>query len=325
MKTRSLLMTGAVCVATIGCPDLSGGAGSLALGVHPAQAKDFYTRKRIDGRWVTGVFPKKGTKLEAEMKAKEVAQPKEAVQQEEAPQQNATAAPERPTLLGLNILGVDLAYRPSIREQVKEIEAARKAAEEEKDRKLTASIRTASYTGTTRPAAKATSRLIEGTPGVQDKPDSESKPARKVEKMAAKDPQPKQEAEPRRKPVAQSSAEARRRADAEFTAAVTRPGQPAEPAVPVAFRAYAPMQERNDLLSALQRKARAMAEEVDAVTGTVGPQVRIAIPGQAVGAQVQPAGAAKPIRTVTIDYENGIRTTIYQDGSIDEDVVLTKP
>ena len=36
-------------------------------------------------------------------------------------------------------------------------------------------------------------------------------------------------------------------------------------------------------------------------------------------------GPAVAIRTVTIDYENGIRTTTYQDGSIEEDVVLTKP
>ena len=31
------------------------------FGIGPAQAKDYYTRKRVNGRWITGRFPKRST------------------------------------------------------------------------------------------------------------------------------------------------------------------------------------------------------------------------------------------------------------------------
>lgn len=323
MKTRSLLMTGVFCLATIACPNVSGGIASLEFGIHPVQARDYYTRKRINGQWVTGVFPKKGTNLEAEMTAKEAAQ-------QDAPAE--PSPPPRPTLLGLNIPGIDLTYRPSAGEQMKEIEAAHKAAEQEKDRKVTATIQTAAYTGATKTAAAPASRLIEGTPGVQDKPESELKLGRKRQTSTAKDlelkkdPEPEKDPERKWKPVAPAAVEARSRSDTEFAAAVAQPVPPAEPMVPVAVQSYASNPERNDLLSALRRKAQAMAEEeASTVTGTagggVGSHMRTALPSHAVPAQ--PPGAVKPIRTVTFDYENGIRTTVFQDNSIEEEVIPT--
>lgn len=306
MKAKSFLMTGVVCAAAIGCFDVSGGTSSPQLGVRAAEAKDYYTRKRIDGKWVTGIFPKKGTKLEAEFEAKAAAA------------RQAEAEPKGPTLFGLNIPGVDLAYRPPMSAKAQQPQEPEQTAAVEP-----AAYENASYMGTT--TAKA-SRLIEGTPGVQDRDSAE--PARDQKRVrAAQTSQPQREKMASAKPRA--SAAARQRADQEFAAAVTQPNQAAEPPVlPASVQAYAPAPERNDLLTALQRKARAIAaEEAIRATGSITPVASMsgaAEPPQPT-APARWARAAKAIRSVTLDYQNGIRTTIFQDGSIEEEAVVPRP
>jgi hypothetical protein len=56
---RNMYWRAAICGAVI----FGGGAVSTTdlgfVGVSPAEAKSYYTRKRVDGKWVTGRFPKK--------------------------------------------------------------------------------------------------------------------------------------------------------------------------------------------------------------------------------------------------------------------------
>jgi hypothetical protein len=56
---RTTYLRAAICGAVF----LGGGAVSSTdvgfVGVGPAEAKPYYTRKRVDGKWVTGRFPKK--------------------------------------------------------------------------------------------------------------------------------------------------------------------------------------------------------------------------------------------------------------------------
>lgn len=56
---RTIYWRAAICVGAI----FGGGAFSSAdlgfIGVGPAEAKSYYTRKRVDGKWVNGRFPKK--------------------------------------------------------------------------------------------------------------------------------------------------------------------------------------------------------------------------------------------------------------------------
>jgi hypothetical protein len=56
---RTVYWRAAICVGAI----FGGGAFSSAdlgfIGVGPAEAKSYYTRKRVDGKWVNGRFPKK--------------------------------------------------------------------------------------------------------------------------------------------------------------------------------------------------------------------------------------------------------------------------
>lgn len=49
-------------LATGGCV-LSIAPGSTLMGVGSAEAAAFYTRKRVNGRWITGQFPKAGTRV----------------------------------------------------------------------------------------------------------------------------------------------------------------------------------------------------------------------------------------------------------------------
>ncbi|HEV2557666.1 MAG TPA: hypothetical protein VGU45_03475 [Microvirga sp.] len=299
MKAKLLLKTGVFCLAAIGCIDLQGPRDLPAFGVGAAQAKDFYTRKKIDGKWVTGVFPKKGSKLEAELAAKAAApQP--------APE------PPQPTLLGLNIPGIDLTYRPpmsSQRAQAQAQPAQSQAPQAQSQPEQTASVddaaleRTA-YTGT---RTSRRNRTIEGTPGVQDRPavaESVKAEPRRTRTVRSAEPKRERVAERRSRPTAAE----RRRADEEFAAAVAQPTRTAEPALPAAAQGYAPILDNSELLTALQRKARAIVADEAGVTGSVTP-----------AATVRPAQAVRPVRTVTIDYEAGIKTTIYQDGTIEEE------
>jgi hypothetical protein len=63
----------AICVGAI----FGGGAFSSAdlgfIGVSPAEAKTYYTRKRVDGKWVTGRFAKKSASKKEAASKKEVA------------------------------------------------------------------------------------------------------------------------------------------------------------------------------------------------------------------------------------------------------------
>ena len=69
---RKMYWRAAICVAVI----FGGGAVSTTdfgvIGVSPAEAKAYYTRKRVDGKWVTGRFPKKSL-AKKEVAKKEVA------------------------------------------------------------------------------------------------------------------------------------------------------------------------------------------------------------------------------------------------------------
>ena len=68
---RTIYWRTAICIGAI----FGGGAFSsadLGLGVRPAEAKAYYTRKRVDGKWVTGRFAKKGV-AKKEVAKKEVA------------------------------------------------------------------------------------------------------------------------------------------------------------------------------------------------------------------------------------------------------------
>jgi hypothetical protein len=304
MKTKSFLMTGVLCLATIGCLDVSGSRHEPTFGIRAAEAKDYYTRKRINGKWVTGIFPKKGTKQAAEMEAKATAE-------------RAAAEPPKPTLLGLNLPGVDLTYRPPKSSQTQEQQPEQVAAVE------ASSYKHVSYTGTkdSKPA-----RLISGTPGVQDKPVAEPWRGQKRTKVAD-EPKPKRERAVRVSPP--KSAAERKRADEAFVKAVARPNPVAEPAIPAAVQGYAPMPERNDLLTALQRKARALAEEeASKVTGSIGPvgvPHAIAEPAHSAGPAVLSAKAAKSIRSVTLDYESGIKTIIFHDGAVQEEEIVERP
>jgi hypothetical protein len=306
MKTKSLLKTGVLCMATIGCFDVSGTVDQPALGVATAEAKDYYTRKKIDGRWVTGIFPKKGTKLEAEFQARAAAQ---------------AAAAEQPkqTLLGLNIPGVDLTYRPPMSAQ-----ASNQAQQPSQETALQAvTSGNASYTSA---KDEKPGRLIVGTPGVQDRGDvlkEKQETSRKVARAAA--PKPERVAKAEAQPKVRATAAERRRADEEFATAVTQPTQATPAAVPAAVQSYAPMPERDDLLTALQRKARSMAEEGSGTTGSIALPAAPAQRTQAGALPVRSASAGKPIRSVTFDYENSIKTIIFQDGTIQEEHVAREP
>jgi hypothetical protein len=56
MRSRIYLGAAAVAVAAFG--GLLEPSPDRSLGVRSAQAKDYYTRKRVNGRWITGRFPK---------------------------------------------------------------------------------------------------------------------------------------------------------------------------------------------------------------------------------------------------------------------------
>jgi hypothetical protein len=82
--------------ALIGLVLASSVSGAL---VPAALAKDFYTRKRIDGRWVEGEFPKKGSQAERDQAAQPVAPPAQA----------AVAAPAAPAASTPFTLGLHFA------------------------------------------------------------------------------------------------------------------------------------------------------------------------------------------------------------------------
>jgi hypothetical protein len=203
MKTKSLLKAGVLCMAVIGV-DLAGPRPEF--GVSPADAKDFYTRKRIDGKWVTGYFPKDEAQLDpklvAALRAKQHAGAEE---QHRAVLEAALEAEKarRPILLGL-------AYQPTQKQQQAELEAAQRMAEQ--------------HIAAVRPQGVRPTQARE-------------KPFRDVEA----------------KPV-------RVTAEAEFAAATARPNAPSM-FDEIKVTAYAPTPENASLLAALQRKARAMAEE----------------------------------------------------------------
>jgi hypothetical protein len=74
--------------ALIGLVLASTASGALATS---ALAKDFYTRKRVNGHWVYGEFPKKGSQAGRDQAAQPGAQPAQATATAEAPPAPATA------------------------------------------------------------------------------------------------------------------------------------------------------------------------------------------------------------------------------------------
>jgi hypothetical protein len=79
----------AICVGAI----FGGGAFSSAdlgvVGISPAEAKSFYTRKRVDGKWVNGRFPKKSAAKAVKKEATSASRSTKS-----AKGQSRTAAPE---------------------------------------------------------------------------------------------------------------------------------------------------------------------------------------------------------------------------------------
>ena len=55
---RSRIVLGATAVAVAAFGGFFEGLPDRTLGVRSAEAKDYYTRKRVNGRWITGRFPK---------------------------------------------------------------------------------------------------------------------------------------------------------------------------------------------------------------------------------------------------------------------------
>jgi hypothetical protein len=85
MRRKMFWRAGIVAAVTFGgCLGMSVGELGL-LGVSPAEAKAYYTRKRVNGRWITGRFAKRGGGL-----------PGVATEQSEAPGIKVSAV--RPTL-----------------------------------------------------------------------------------------------------------------------------------------------------------------------------------------------------------------------------------
>ena len=56
---RKVLWRALLAAALVSGGGFSGTAGLELAGVGPAVAKEFYTRKRVNGRWITGRFPKR--------------------------------------------------------------------------------------------------------------------------------------------------------------------------------------------------------------------------------------------------------------------------
>lgn len=81
--------------ALIGLVLASTASGALATSV---LAKDFYTRKRVNGHWVYGEFPKKGSQAERNQAAHQGAQPAQAT-----PTADASPAPAAPASYGLGL------------------------------------------------------------------------------------------------------------------------------------------------------------------------------------------------------------------------------
>lgn len=57
---RKVLWRALIAATLVSGGGFGGTAGIGLAGIGPATAKEFYTRKRVNGRWITGRFPKRG-------------------------------------------------------------------------------------------------------------------------------------------------------------------------------------------------------------------------------------------------------------------------
>jgi hypothetical protein len=93
---RTIYWRAAICIGAI----FGGGAFSSAdlgfIGISPAEAKSYYTRKRVDGKWVNGRFPKKSA-AKKEVARKETAKANSSVKSAKRYARAASAETESET------------------------------------------------------------------------------------------------------------------------------------------------------------------------------------------------------------------------------------